>query len=170
MNTTDFTPIPVIEVDAADLADPGWSADRLTPNQQGQVCLRVRHHGWPLAQQVETGLASGDDAVARVRAIVIEHQGVVPDGWPHRYPTAQQLVSVVVCTLGREPRLRATITSLLEQSHARLEVIVVDNDPATGRTANLLGHLTDRRLRIVPEPRRGLSVARNTGLAAARAA
>lgn len=77
--------------------------------------------------------------------------------------------TVVVCTLGREPRLADTVDRLLGQTHAALDVVVVDNDPGSGRVRELLGAVDDPRLRIVDEPRRGLSVARNTGLAAAGA-
>ena len=45
---------------------------------------------------------------------------------------------------------------------------MVDNDPASGRVPAALRHVEDVRLRIVQEPRRGLSFARNAGLAAAR--
>jgi cellulose synthase/poly-beta-1,6-N-acetylglucosamine synthase-like glycosyltransferase len=77
-------------------------------------------------------------------------------------------VSVVVCTLGRQPGLRRTVDAILGQTHADLEVLVVDNDPASGGVAGLLAGVADPRLRVVPEPARGLSRARNTGLRAAR--
>src|SRR4051812_36059546 len=82
-------------------------------------------------------------------------------------PTGEP-VSVVVCTLGRQPGLRATVDAILAQTYPNLDVLVVDNDPGSGRTADLLTGVTDRRLRLVPEPVRGLSVARNTGLRTAR--
>ncbi len=80
---------------------------------------------------------------------------------------ADGLVTVVVCTLGREPRLTGTVQAVLGQSHRDLELVVVDNDPTSGRTAAMLAGVDDLRLRIVPEPVRGLSAARNAGLAAA---
>lgn len=76
-------------------------------------------------------------------------------------------VSVVVCTLGREPRLLETVRAVLGQTHDALELIVVDNDPASGRTAALLDGLDGARLRLIAEPRRGLSSARNAGVVAA---
>jgi glycosyltransferase involved in cell wall biosynthesis len=79
------------------------------------------------------------------------------------------LVSVVVCTLGREPRLVDTVRAVLAQTHRTLELVVVDNDPVSGRTAGLLADLhADERMRVVLQPVRGLSAARNAGLAAAR--
>lgn len=80
---------------------------------------------------------------------------------------ADAAVTVVVCTLGRQPGLADTVRAVLGQDHRRLELVVVDNDPASGRTAALLAGVDDGRLRVIPEPVRGLSAARNAGLAAA---
>jgi glycosyltransferase involved in cell wall biosynthesis len=76
-------------------------------------------------------------------------------------------VSVVVCTLGEDPRLVQTVASVLGQSHENLELLVVDNQPASGQVATLLAGVEDPRLRVVDQPRRGLSAARNAGVAAA---
>lgn len=75
--------------------------------------------------------------------------------------------SVVLCTMGKNSLLPKAVTALLAQSHQHFEVIVVDNDPASGDVRRLLADLDDPRLRIVDEPRRGLSAARNRGLQAA---
>ncbi len=85
-------------------------------------------------------------------------------------PAADEPVSVVVCTLGREPRLRDTVRAVLSQTHRALDLVVVDNDPVSGRTTGLLADVTDARLRVVPEAVRGLSAARNAGLGAVRSA
>lgn len=87
-----------------------------------------------------------------------------------RSGAADELVSVVVCTLGRQPRLTATVAAVLTQTHPNIDLVVVDNDPASGRTPALLAGIDDRRLRIVTEPVRGLSAARNAGLSAAQGA
>ncbi|MFV0374019.1 glycosyltransferase [Microbacterium sp.] len=79
-------------------------------------------------------------------------------------------VSVVVATLGRSPDLADTTRAVLGQTGCRLEVIVVDNDPRSGRVRRALAGVADERLRIVAEPRRGLSAARNRGIAAASGA
>ena len=79
-------------------------------------------------------------------------------------------VSVVVCTLGRSEQLEATVASLLAQRWepgTTAELIVVDNDPDAGLTRERLAHLSDR-LVLVDQPQRGLSAARNAGLAVAR--
>jgi glycosyltransferase involved in cell wall biosynthesis len=76
-------------------------------------------------------------------------------------------VSVVVCTLGEDPRLQQTVASVLAQSHDRLQLLVVDNQPDSRRVPTLLAGFSDPRLQIVDQPRRGLSAARNAGVAAA---
>lgn len=83
--------------------------------------------------------------------------------------TADEPVTVVVCTLGRDPRLLGTVRAVLAQTHRRLELVVVDNDPASGRVRELLADVADARLRVLAQPVRGLSAARNAGLEAATA-
>jgi glycosyltransferase involved in cell wall biosynthesis len=77
------------------------------------------------------------------------------------------LCSVVLCTLGRSATLRRAVTSVLAQRDVELELILVDNEPATGRTLAAIVGLSDDRLRYIVQPRRGLSAARNAGVAAA---
>lgn len=83
-------------------------------------------------------------------------------------PAPSLPVSVIVCTLGREPLLRACLESLRDQDHAAFEVVVVDNDPASGAVAALLADLHDDVFHYVAQPVKGLSNARNAGLDAAR--
>lgn len=73
-------------------------------------------------------------------------------------------VSVVVCTLGSDPRLTTAVRSVLDQSSPARQVVVVDNDPVSGGVRRLLADVDDARLTVVDEPRRGLSSARNAGL------
>lgn len=75
--------------------------------------------------------------------------------------------TIVLCTMGRNPVLTLAVQGALAQSHRHLEVVVVDNDPSGGGTRRLLAGIEDPRLRIVEEPRKGLSRARNRGLQAA---
>jgi GT2 family glycosyltransferase len=104
-------------------------------------------------------------AAGVVAGVALSATGVLPGLLP-----AEEFVTVVVCTLGRERRLRQTARAVLEQTHSDLELLVVDNDPGSGRTASLLAGFDDPRLRVVPERVRGLSAARNTGLHEARGA
>ncbi|WP_326553929.1 glycosyltransferase [Micromonospora sp. NBC_01813] len=79
-------------------------------------------------------------------------------------------VTIVLCTLGTSPHLPDSVEALLRQDLPAIDVVVVDNDPASGTTRTVLSGLADDRLRIVDEPRRGLSHARNRGVHVARSA
>jgi glycosyltransferase involved in cell wall biosynthesis len=76
-------------------------------------------------------------------------------------------ISVVLCTLDRPQMLTAALDSLLRLQYSAFEVIVVDNNPASGATAEAVRRFDDRRIRLIAEPRRGLARARNTGALAA---
>jgi GT2 family glycosyltransferase len=71
-----------------------------------------------------------------------------------------------VCTRGRPAPLARLLASVSRMRSAPREVIVVDNDPASG-AARAVVEAADIGARLVPEPRPGLSVARNTGVRAA---
>ncbi|WP_151083630.1 glycosyltransferase family 2 protein [Nocardioides cynanchi] len=75
------------------------------------------------------------------------------------------LVSVVVPVHDVEPYVVACLSSLLAQTHRRLEVIVVD-DGSTDRSAELAEQVAagDDRVRVVRTPNRGLGAARNEGV------
>ncbi|MGO2171717.1 MAG: glycosyltransferase [Micrococcaceae bacterium] len=77
-------------------------------------------------------------------------------------------VTVCIATLGRSRALAETVRAILTHTLAAVEVLVVDNDPRSGRVHAALEGLHDPRLRIVTEPRKGLSLARNRGISAAR--
>ena len=72
-------------------------------------------------------------------------------------------VTVAICTLGQHAGLVSAVRSVLQQTRPPAEVIVVDNDPSTGRVLSRLGSLA-ARVRVVAEPRRGLSAARNRAM------
>lgn len=83
---------------------------------------------------------------------------------------ANPQISALICTHNRASYLGAAIASLLRQDFSgEYEVIVVDN-ASSDRTRDVVeSYLPHARLRYVYEPITGLSVARNTGAAAAQA-
>lgn len=79
--------------------------------------------------------------------------------------------SVVLATCGRPTSLWLALEALLCSDHPDFEIIVVDNSPEDPRTRRLIAEhfASEPRVRLVPEPQRGLSHARNRGLVSARA-
>ena len=77
-------------------------------------------------------------------------------------------VSVVICTRDRPDQLAGALESVLALEYPDYEVVVVDNAPRTGATAEVIERLGNERVCRVLEPTPGLSVARNTGLRTAR--
>ena len=75
-------------------------------------------------------------------------------------------VSVVIPTHDRWPLLGEAIESVLTQSYRRFELIVID-DGSTDDTGRKLAEFGSR-LRLIRQPRRGVSAARNRGVATAR--
>ena len=74
-------------------------------------------------------------------------------------------ISVVVCTRDNPVELRRCLASLAAQDHPDLDVVVVDNAPATPLTREVVEQAgSSLRVRYVPEPRPGLSRARNAAL------
>ncbi len=78
-------------------------------------------------------------------------------------------VSVIIPTYNRADLLPETLTSVLGQTLADIEVIVVD-DGSTDDTAGVVAGMADSRLRHIKNERTGLPAAgRNVGISAARA-
>jgi glycosyltransferase involved in cell wall biosynthesis len=77
-------------------------------------------------------------------------------------------VSVVIPVFNRAATIGAALDSVLRQTFADLEVIVVD-DGSTDGTRDMLAAVADPRVRVLLLPEnRGVSGARNAGIAAAR--
>lgn len=75
--------------------------------------------------------------------------------------------SIVVATLDRPDDLRHCLQGLVAQETARqVEIIVVDNNPASGLTPPVVAEFP--KVVLIGEPRRGLAYARNAGIIASR--
>jgi glycosyltransferase involved in cell wall biosynthesis len=85
--------------------------------------------------------------------------------------TIQPLVSIVIPCYDVGPYVQAAVESALDQTWPHLEVIAVE-DGARDNTLAVLRKISsqrsDQRLRIVSQPNRGLSAARNTGIRESR--
>lgn len=86
------------------------------------------------------------------------------EGTPQTLPTKIP-VSIVVATLDRPDDLRSCLNCLMAQKTSRLvEIIVVDNNPASGLTPPVIADFST--VVLVNEPRKGLAYARNAGFVA----
>lgn len=72
------------------------------------------------------------------------------------------MISLIVCTLGREAPLRRLLTSLSEQSNSPFEIIIVDQNPS-GYLDSLLDAFPALPI-VRTRSERGLSRGRNAGL------
>lgn len=168
-DVTDYTSVrvfvtwndcPVGSVDIANYRQP-ISATRLRQAIVGHLGLKLLGLGRNL---------SNDALWAETIAALTRHYMPVEDGTkaaepkPARLP-ADVLVSVVVATLDRPDELRECLRCLLAQETPRLvEIIVVDNNPASGLTPPVVAEFPG--VVLVNEPRRGLAYARNAGFIA----
>lgn len=81
---------------------------------------------------------------------------------------AVPLVSAIIPTHNRAAMLSKAIRSVLQQSHANLEVIVVD-DASNDTTTEVVKQINEPRVRYIRHERnRGGSASRNTGIQAAQ--
>lgn len=92
-----------------------------------------------------------------------------PDHMPDEpRPVPRPAVSIVVPTYNRPQLLRRALVSVLAQTFADFEVLVVD-DGQSDETAALVATCADPRLRYLRQPEnRGVAAARNRGIGEAR--
>jgi GT2 family glycosyltransferase len=99
---------------------------------------------------------ASNDLFPKIQDAVVRHY-LPPEG------NAEGSVSVVVATLDRPDDLRGCLKSLVAQKTSRrVEIIVVDNNPSSGRTPPVVAEFPG--VRLTAEHRKGLSYARNKGI------
>src|SRR5947208_569679 len=117
------------------------------------------HRGGADVDDWAFGLTSGDRRPKPAVAAVREAFAEVPFPSGLRWPR----ISVVVCTYNGRRTIRECLEGLRRIEYPDYEVIVVD-DGSTDGTATIVG---EYQVRLIRTQHRGLSNARNTGLAAA---
>ncbi len=103
----------------------------------------------------------GDAPWNRIIADLVE-RSPIPNPQPPKL-SAGSRVSIVIATLDRPEELRHCLGALSRQESSRqVEIIVVDNNPASGLTQTILKEFP--AVVSVQQARRGLSYARNSGI------
>lgn len=185
-------PIARTDIELSAPADTLWPEDAVADKKK--ILALVRLHGHPLGVVVLDGKsnhhwrAHSATVWRELREAINSH--LAADGLPQaRQPDELSVdhgtlprcvrsrravladappISVVVATRERPDSLRACLDSLLSMEYVNFEVVVVDNDPQTSRTADLIADHFGSSVRYVRENRRGLAAAHNCGLAQAR--
>jgi glycosyltransferase involved in cell wall biosynthesis len=76
-------------------------------------------------------------------------------------------VTIVIPAYNAAKYIAASISSVIEQTLTDLELIVV-NDGSKDNTSDLVkGYLSDKRIKLIDQPNKGVSAARNAGIKAA---
>ncbi|WP_228064351.1 glycosyltransferase [Novilysobacter avium] len=79
-----------------------------------------------------------------------------------------RLASIVMPTYNRKKQIVRAIESVQEQTHRNWELLIVDDGSTDGTPDAIRPYLRDPRIRLIGQPRRGVSAARNAALALAR--
>jgi O-antigen biosynthesis protein len=194
-NRHEAAPMRVVSVELSDGVPPvaGGTNARGLPYAAAQTLVRL--HGQPLGVLRVALPAEGLTAEQHAAAIHQQLAGAIDThleadglprtaappirgvGWNVRrcaarppMPATAPRVTVVVPTCGRPDVLRRSLKGLRALEYPDYELLVVDNTPHLPGTAEVVAGYaaSDRRVRYLAELRRGVTHARNRGLAAAR--
>ena len=184
-------PATVLDVD---LADPlpavagvtpdgrrvlqAWVLVRLFTEPLGTVLTAVPEQGLrPAALAAAIDAELGPDLaprLARLGLSALPIDGITPPVEPAFLARRREVlatappITVVVCTRERPGALARCLDSLLTQAYPDFRILVVDNAPVTGATAEVVRAAARRGpVEYLLEPRAGLSFARNAAVAAA---
>ncbi|MFJ2178702.1 glycosyltransferase family 2 protein [Streptomyces sp. NPDC087851] len=141
------------------------------PVEEGAVFALVRIDGRPVATVTGQVAAGQDPAQALTAAFRAQGRATATPSSPPS-PSADPSLppprtTVVVATRERAGQLARALDSLLAQDHPDFRILVVDNAPVTTDTRDLVTSRYAGRVDYAHEPRPGLAVAHNRGIAAA---
>ncbi|MFJ2111800.1 glycosyltransferase family 2 protein, partial [Streptomyces sp. NPDC087850] len=139
------------------------------PPGEGDIYALVRIEGRPVAT-VLGQVKPGEDPAEALAAAFRARKGDPyedDDPGPRAAPAGGDLprTTVVVATRERAGQLGRALDSLLAQDHPDFRILVVDNAPVTTATRDLVASRYAGRVGYVTEPRPGLAVAHNRGIA-----
>ncbi|GAS86898.1 glycosyltransferase family 2 protein [Mycolicibacterium brisbanense] len=115
--------------------------------------------------------ADGYPAVESLAELAVTTDAPTLPGCLHRRESVlatAPFATVAVATRNRPDSLRGCLEALQQLSYPSYEIVVVDNDPTTDETANMVKEIFGPRVRYIRENRRGVASAHNCALEAAR--
>jgi glycosyltransferase involved in cell wall biosynthesis len=77
------------------------------------------------------------------------------------------MISIVIPLYNKEKQIADTLRSVFNQTFQDFEIVIV-NDGSTDHSIEIVKRFDDKRIRIIEQENQGVSVARNTGIQAAR--
>lgn len=77
------------------------------------------------------------------------------------------MISVIIPLYNKETTIKRTIESVLNQTFQDFEIVVID-DGSTDHSVEVVGAISDPRIRLINQPNAGVSAARNAGIMASR--
>ena len=173
-------PLPTVPAVGADgrRVQQAWLLVRLFTEPIGTVLADVPENGLrptDLARAIEIGLGSAlAPRLAGLDLAELPIDGITPAAEPAFLARRREVlataphITVVICTRERPGALARCLDSLLGQRYPSFRVLVVDNAPATGATAEVVAGAARRGpVDYLVEPKAGLSFARNAAVAAA---
>ncbi|MFC4071505.1 glycosyltransferase family 2 protein [Actinoplanes subglobosus] len=171
-------PLPAVGATAPDgrRVQQAWALVRLFTEPVGTLMVDVPEQGLtPEALAGAIDGALGSELRPRLGGAPVPYTGFVPTTEPAFLASRRAAlaaapdITVVICTRERPGALARCLDSLLDQVYAPARVLVVDNAPATGATAEVVRSAARRgRVDYLKEPKPGLSFARNAAEAATR--
>jgi GT2 family glycosyltransferase len=166
--------VPAVHADGRRVRQ-AWVLVRLFTEPLGTVLLDVPEHG---LRPAELGAAIEAELGAvlhpRLGGLPLPIDGYTPAAEPafltrrRRVLATAPHITVVICTRERPGALGRCLDSLLVQQYPDYRVLVVDNAPVTGGTAEVVRAAALRgQVDYLVEPKAGLSFARNAAVRAA---
>lgn len=144
---------------------PTWYAYLLLRRLSGERTARTAY----LREQV-LGLVAGVRFYLRAPRPYEQAVASPSSATPSAPLGERTLVSIVIPAYNAEATLDATLTSVRNQSHVDLEIIVVDDGSRDATRSVALAHAAaDPRVRLLRQENGGVASARNAGLAVASA-
>lgn len=166
----EFAPIRIVDADLAKGLPDLAQIDPVTGQRHGAAFCLIRDAGQPV-KIMEVPLDRPVIPTEDFHALVLaEGTARPPAPLPAAVGETAPHVTVVIATRDRAESLKRCLDSLLTQTYAEMDIVVVDNAPSSAETFDLIEtrYAPLGRVTYVLEEKPGLARAHNAGVAAAK--